>query len=92
MLKLISSSPDFYAHGGDAAVLLGEGFGCLCAKCKRDIAAPFGFEGMVIWCLYCGIDEGHIPAVESPWGHHRFTFGVTREEALEVGRFGELTE
>lgn len=98
MLKLVSSLPDFYAHSGDAAVSRGEGFGCSCAKCGRNVTAPFGFERTVVWCLYCGIEEGRVPAVDSPWGLHKWTFGVTREEASEehewlaAGRFDEMAE
>lgn len=81
-LTLASVVPDFFAHNGQAAVKRGEGFGCNCAKCGRDIAAPFGYERALIWCLYCGMDAGHVPAVDTPWGH-RWNFGVTREECVE---------
>lgn len=81
-LKIAASFPDFFAHAGDSAVRRGEAFGCWCARCRRPIGAPHGFEGALVWCLYCGIDTGHVPAVESPWSH-RYTFGVTREECLE---------
>jgi len=82
VLRLVSSAPDFFAHAGDAPVRRGEGFGCHCARCGRTISAPFGYERKLVWCLYCGMDEGYVPAVDSPWCH-RWTFGITREEALE---------
>lgn len=74
--------PEFFAHAGDAAVRRGEGFGCFCGRCSRTISAPFGFEGQLIWCLYCGIDASHVPAIDTPW-RHRWSFGVTRAECLD---------
>ena len=62
MLRLVSSAPDFFAHAGDAPVRRGEGFGCHCARCGRTISAPFGYERKLVWCLYCGMDEGYVPA------------------------------
>lgn len=83
MVKLVASMPEFYAYLGRAPVRRGEGFGCFCSKCGRDVAAPFGFEGREIWCLYCGIEADHIVLIETPYCHHRFTFGITRDEAIE---------
>lgn len=82
MLKLASSHPDFFAHSGRSAVKHGEAFGCNCAKCGRDVSAPFGFEGKMIWCLYCGMEFGLVPEIENPWGGI-YTFGVTRDECIE---------
>ena len=95
MLKLVSSVPDFFAHRGAGGVIEGKGFGCSCAKCARDVSAPFGYERSLIWCLYCGMEEGHVPMVEQPFGY-RYSFGVTREEcnedkkALNDGNFEEV--
>lgn len=94
-MKIVASTPDFYAHDGNAAVERGEGFGCDCARCGRKVAAPFEYQGKLIWCLYCGMEAGHVPLVESEWSH-RWTFGVTREEciedrkALERGEYDEM--
>lgn len=82
MLKIVASRPDFFGINGDLAVREGAGFGCSCARCGRDISAPFGYERRLIWCLYCGLEEGHVPGIESPFPH-RFTFGVTIEECIE---------
>lgn len=81
-VRIIASVPEFFGHAGDAAVRDRAGFGCYCANCRRAVSAPFGYEGTLIWCLYCGVEAGYVPAVDSPWGH-RFTFGVTREECIE---------
>ncbi|MFG1270775.1 hypothetical protein V5F40_22755 [Xanthobacter sp. DSM 14520] len=82
-LKLASSMPEFYAIAGRDAARRGDGFGCLCAKCGREIAAPFGFERQLIWCLYCGLEAGYLVEIERPIGCHRWTFGITRAEAVE---------
>lgn len=98
LLKLASSLPEFFATSGRDAVRRGEGFGCLCAKCGREIAAPFGFERQVIWCLYCGLEAGQLVEIDRPIAYHRWTFGITREEAiqeraaLERGQFDETLE
>lgn len=81
-LRIVSSHPDFFGHDGRTAVSDGEAFGCNCAKCGREVSAPFGYEGKLIWCLYCGMDGGFVPAVESPWPS-LFSFGVTRDECIE---------
>ena len=97
MLTLATSVPDFFAHAGDGPVRRGEAFGCWCARCGRAVSAPFGFEKALIWCLYCGMEAGHVPAIDTPWGH-RWTFGVTRQEcfedrrALERGDFDATAE
>jgi len=83
MMRLVHSTPEFFAHAGDAPVRRGEGFGCICGNCEREISAPFGFERQLIWCLYCGMDKGYVVAIETPWGYHRYSFGITREEAAE---------
>lgn len=96
-LKIVASMPDFFAHAGDGALRDKAGFGCFCARCGRAVSAPFGYEKALIWCLYCGIDAGHVPAIDTPWGH-RWTFGVTREEcvddrrALGRGQFDAMAE
>lgn len=81
-LRLVHSMPDFFSFGGEFTIKNGVAFGCLCGKCERAIAAPFGYEGKLIWCLYCGMEEGFVPAVEQPFAHE-YLFGVTREECLE---------
>ncbi len=99
-MRLAHSAPEFFAHSGDAAVRVGEGFGCTCGHCGREISAPFGFERQLIWCLYCGMEHGYIVEIDSPPGYHRYSFGVTREEALEeqtwiatgTGVFEKMTE
>ncbi|HEU4683679.1 MAG TPA: hypothetical protein VFS39_04185, partial [Nitrospira sp.] len=75
----------------------GEAIGCACGRCGREVSAPFGYERSLVWCLYCGIDAGHVPGIETPWGH-RWSFGVTREEcaedkeALERGGWDAMAE
>lgn len=97
MLTIVASMPDFFAHAGHGAVRRGEAFGCCCGRCGRAVSAPFGFEKALIWCLYCGMDAGHVPAIDSPWSH-RWSFGVTREEciedrqALDRGEFDAMAE
>ena len=81
--RLVSQTPDFFALGGSKAVFSGQGFGCRCAKCDRQISAPFGYERRLIWCLYCGMEHGHVPMVEQPIGSLKWGFGVTREECAE---------
>ncbi|MFN4168113.1 MAG: hypothetical protein ACK4HD_07395 [Pannonibacter phragmitetus] len=83
MLKLVSSVPDFFAHQGRWPVREGLGFGCNCAKCGREVSAPFGYEGKLIWCLYCGMYAGHVPLVELPFGS-KTGFGLTRDECIEI--------
>lgn len=83
MLKLVSSVPDFFAHQGRQPVREGLGFGCNCARCGRAVSAPFGYEGKLIWCLYCGMDAGHVPLVELPFGS-KSDFGLTRDECIEI--------
>lgn len=82
MLRLVSSAPDFFAHNGDKALRHGDGFGCQCARCGRSICAPYGFERKLIWCLYCGMEHGFVPLIESYWPT-RYDFGVTLEECRE---------
>lgn len=82
MLTLVSSVPDFFAISGLGAVREGVGFGCSCARCGREVSAPFGYERAHVWCLYCGMGAGHVPMVESPWPT-QWSFGQTREECLE---------
>lgn len=82
MLRIVSSRPDFFAINGNLAVREGAGFGCYCAQCGRAVSAPFGYEKRLIWCLYCGLEEGYVPEIESPFPH-RYTFGVTIEECIE---------
>lgn len=83
MLALVSSVPDFFAHQGRQPVRFGIGFGCNCARCGREVSAPFGYERALIWCLYCGMDEGHVPLVELPFGS-KHGFGLTRDECIEI--------
>lgn len=83
MMRPVHSAPEFFAHSGDAPATRGEGFDCFCARCRREISAPFGFERQVIWCLYCGMDEGLVVAIDCPHPSHHWTFGVTRQEAAE---------
>lgn len=96
-IRAIPSQPAFFAHQGKAAVERGEGFGCQCAICQRDIAAPHSFQGRVIWCIYCGMERGRVCPVETPWGY-RWSFGISAGEcaedraALEAGRFDEMAE
>ena len=82
-MRLVHSTPEFFAHAGDAPVKSGEGFGCVCGECNREISAPFGFERQLIWCLYCGMDKGYVVPIDSPWSHHKYSFGITRDEAVE---------
>lgn len=82
MLKLVSSHPEFFGFSGRSAVKRGEGIGCNCAKCGREISAPFGYETELVWCLYCGMEAGFVPVVEHIYSHAH-TFGVTREECIE---------
>lgn len=82
-MKLIHSAPEFFAHGGRSAAKRREGFGCFCAECGREVSAPFGYERRLVWCLYCGMEKGHVLAIDCPFGHHQYTFGITREEVVE---------
>lgn len=81
-LRLVVSTPDFFAFAGDAEVRTRKSFGCACGRCGRKVSAPFGFERSLIWCIYCGMEAGYVPMVENPWGH-RWSCGVTREECVE---------
>lgn len=97
MIALATSRPDFFAHGGRDAVARGEGFGCDCEVCGRQVSAPHEFQGGLIWCLYCGMSEGAVPLLEHPWGH-KYSFGITGVEnaqdiiALEAGLHDEMAE
>lgn len=82
MLRIVSVFPDFFAHQGTWAVDEGLGFGCDCARCGRAVSAPFEFQGSLIWCLYCGLEVGHVPELDVPFGH-KYDFGVTRQECIE---------
>lgn len=82
MLKLVSSVPDFFGFDGRSAASNGEGIGHTCAKCAREVTAPFRYENKLVWCLYCGMEAGFVPMVEPTWGH-KYSFGVTREECIE---------
>ena len=55
----------------------------MCGKGKREIPGPFGYEGKLIWCLYCGMEAGFVPMVELPGGCE-FGCGITREECLMI--------
>lgn len=37
-----------------------------CIFCGRAIAVPRRHQGAACACLYCGLERGHIPAVEHP--------------------------
>lgn len=80
-LRLVHSAPEFFSFSGRAPVKRGEAFGCICARCEREISAPFGFDGMLVWCLYCGMDAGFVPMIEQPFSHE-YLFGITRQECL----------
>lgn len=82
ILELVYSHPDFFGFSGRSAAQNGEGFGCNCANCAREVTAPFGYEDKLVWCLYCGMEAGFVPLIEKPWGES-YLFGVTREECLE---------
>lgn len=84
-LEIVASFPDFFAMGGREPVKRGVAFGCSCARCQRVVAAPFGFESRLIWCLYCGMECGFVPMVETEFWH-RYRFGITREECIEDRR------
>ena len=85
-MRIAAEMPDFFGMRGDDAVQLGQGFGCRCARCDREISAPFGYERKLIWCLYCGMAAGHVPMIDQVWGH-RFPFGVTGDECREEHRW-----
>lgn len=38
--------------------------GARCCFCSRDVAAPESVRGMTVACIYCGLDQNLIPAVE----------------------------
>lgn len=96
-MQIVASFPDFFAMSGRDPVSYGIAFGCTCARCHRDVSAPFGLEGKLIWCLYCGMECGFVPIIETEFGH-RYDFGITREEcvedrrALADGRYYEMAE
>lgn len=75
--------PQFFAHSGRGSVLTGEGFGCNCEICAREISAPHRFQGAVVWCLYCGMERGLVPLIEVPGGLE-YLNGITREECKMV--------
>ena len=77
--------PAFFSISGTRSLDWGEGFGCTCAICGRAISAPHRFQGSVIWCLYCGMERGLVPAVEAPGGLE-FASGITREEAVSIAQ------
>lgn len=87
-MRLVSSSPEFFAHDGLMPAERGEGFGCHCAKCEREISAPFEMQGELIWCLYCGMNYGFVPLIEKPFVG-KYTFGKTLEECREESEWLE---
>lgn len=40
--------------------------GARCFKCDREVAAPAAAKGKRVACIYCGLDEGWIPEIDSP--------------------------
>ncbi|ULB10702.1 hypothetical protein ORIO_12390 [Cereibacter azotoformans] len=60
----------------------GGAFGTTCACCGRKIAAPWASQCQLVWCLYCGMEHGHVAMVEREFG--AFPYGVTAEEARHV--------
>lgn len=71
--------PQFFGITGRSSVKTGAAFGCDCAICGREISAPMNMQGATVWCLYCGMERGHVPMVEIPLGIE-FSFGITKAE------------
>jgi hypothetical protein len=80
-----SIGPAFYARSGKHYLDEGTGFATSCRRCKRDIAAPHKFQGRIIWCLYCGMAEDHVPMIEVPFGLE-YANGITAEECAAIDR------
>lgn len=84
--------PSFFGLAGRAALETGEGFACECVVCGRAVSAPHQFQGATVWCLYCGMERGIVPADELPRGLE-FTSGISRAEcgmaAENIHRLGE---
>ncbi len=81
----LKSAPAFFAFSGRAAFEAGEGYVTNCVICQREVTAPLSMQGATIWCLYCGMERGHVPMIEI-WGCE-FTFGITAAECSEIRRF-----
>ena len=90
-LKLVHSTPEFFAHRGVDAVDRGEGFGCSCAECGLEIAAPWTMRDKLIWCLYCGMEKGHVPMIEIPFGT-KYSFGLTLDECRAIAATNDLDQ
>lgn len=80
---LAVENPAFFGIRGTDAAARGEGFGTCCGKCGREISAPHRVRGRLVWCLYCGMAEGHVPMIELPWPME-FTFGITWDECRAI--------
>lgn len=76
----LNSNPVFFGIQGITAFEHGEGFVTECRICRRTCCAPHRFQRQVVWCLYCGMERGHVPMVEVPIGANEFSFGITKEE------------
>lgn len=57
--------------------------GAWCFKCDMEIAAPEEARGKRVACIYCGMDEGWIPAIEIPPDGYEESHPTS---ALTIGR------
>lgn len=42
--------------------------GARCCWCDREVAVPAEAKGKYVACIYCGLDRGHVPAIDEPFG------------------------
>ena len=77
----LNRSPAFFALLGDCCLRDGTGFGCYCARCNRAVSAPHEYQGRVVWCIYCALDAGHLPAVEIEDWPGASPYGLSPDEA-----------
>ena len=86
-LRVVHSAPAFYSMTRqNHTVGTGRAYGCNCEECGRETQAPLKMQKARIWCLYCGMKAGHVPAVEVPPGVFEFSFGATHEECRMIAR------
>ena len=84
-LTSLNRAPVFFAHAGRSAYDAGEGYLTACAICRREVTAPWSMQRACIWCLYCGMERGHVPLIEVLGCE--FSCGITADECGEIRRW-----
>lgn len=72
LLRILPPAPAAYCWPWELRYTAGCGpwEGRRCCLCRREIAAHVALRGKHVACIYCGLDNGDLPAIDMPFGDY----------------------